>query len=287
MQTELERSFRLCRAITARHARSFHFASFALPRARKDAACAIYAFCRTADDLIDEPGAGAGSAEATARLDRLFEEAMAGRMQGAGPAFAATVRAYGLEKAPFLELMEGVRRDTGRVRIATWEELRDYCWHVASVVGLMMAPVLGLRDPRGRSHAEALGIAMQLTNILRDVREDLERDRIYLPAEELRRFGVEEPDLARPDPSPALIDLLRFQIARAREFYREAEPGIGLLADDGSQLTVWLMRHVYAGILEEIERAGYAVGRGRVHTSFARKLGLAVRAWRAHRGARP
>lgn len=279
MDPVLSASFRRCRTLTARHARSFHFASFALPRARKDAACAIYAFCRMADDLIDE-GGGLEADTAGARLDRLFDAALAGRLDGAGPAFAATVREFAIEKRWFLELMEGVRRDTGRVRIQTWDELRDYCWHVASVVGLMMAPVLGLRDPAGRAHAEALGIAMQLTNILRDVREDLERDRVYLPAEELRRFGVSEADLTLPDPSPAFVALLKFQIDRARHFYTAAEPGIPMLAADGSQFTAWLMRHVYAGILEEIERADYAVGRGRVRTGFGRKLMLAGRAWR-------
>ena len=251
MDPALTASFRLCRAITARHARSFHFASFALPRARKDAACAIYAFCRTADDLIDEAGPGE-TRGAMERLERLFEEAMAGRMGGAGPAFAVTVRDYGIERQWFFELMEGVRRDTGRVRLQTWDELRDYCWHVASVVGLMMAPVLGLRDPRGRVHAEELGVAMQLTNILRDVREDLDRDRIYLPAEELDRFGVGEADLRARDPRPEWVALLRFQIERARAFYRAAEVGIPMLAPDGSQFTAWLMRHVYAGILDEI-----------------------------------
>ena len=281
----LRASFLLCRRITARHAKSFHFASFALPAAKKDAACAIYAFCRRADDLIDEAGGGSVE-EAVARLERLFDEAMGGRLDGVGPAFASTVTEYGIEKRWFLELMEGVRRDAGRVRVATWEELRDYCWHVASVVGRMMAPVFGLRDPAGWVHAEELGLAMQLTNIIRDVREDLERDRVYLPAEELARFGVSEAELGAAEPSPALVRLLRFQVDRARDYYRRSEAGIPLLAPDGSQFTVWLMRHVYAGILDEVERVGYAVGRGRVRTSTPRKLRLALRAWtdcRRHR----
>ena len=202
------------------------------------------------------------------------------------PAFAFAVQKYQIERQPFMELLEGVARDQQRVRIGNWEELRDYCYHVASTVGLMMASIFELRDTAGKEKAIELGIAMQLTNIARDVGEDIERDRIYLPADELVRFGVAESDLAAGRVTKQFKRLMRFQIERARRFYASAESGIPLLRDDGSQYTVWLMRHIYAGILTEIERADYDVFRKRVATSFLKKISLARRAWIDYRRTR-
>ena len=193
---------------------------------------------------------------------------------------------YGIEKQPFLDLLKGVSMDLGPVRIADWPQLRDYCYHVASVVGLMMARIFELRDEAGRERAIDLGIAMQLTNILRDVGEDFAMGRVYLPADEMAAAGVASETLALDRVTEPLRALLRQQAARAREYYRRAEVGIPLLADDGSQFTVWLMRHVYAGILDEIEKADYEVLHQRAKTSFPRKLLLAGRAWRDHRRTR-
>ena len=193
---------------------------------------------------------------------------------------------YGIEKQPFLDLLKGVSMDLGPVRIADWPQLRDYCYHVASVVGLMMARIFELRDEAGRERAIDLGIAMQLTNILRDVGEDFAMGRVYLPADEMAAAGVASETLALDRVTEPLRALLRQQAARAREYYRRAEVGIPLLADDGSQFTVWLMRHVYAGILDEIEKLDHEVLRQRAKTSFPRKLVLASRAWRDHRRTR-
>lgn len=277
-----------CHAQTRRHARSFYFASLALPAEKKLAAYAVYAFCRYADDLVDRAESADGVEALLARVGAEFDAMLSGEKTEPpfAPAFAWAVRRFGIEKEPFLDLLKGVSMDLGPVRIADWPTLRDYCYHVASVVGLMMARIFELRDERGRAQAIDLGIAMQLTNIIRDVGEDFRLGRVYLPADELAAHGVATNDLGHARVTPELRDLLRFQIARAREFYTRAEPGIALLADDGSQFTVWLMRHVYAGILDEVERADYEVLRRRVSTSFARKLALAARAWRDHRRAR-
>ena len=285
----LAASHAYCHAQTKRHARSFYFASVALPREKKRAAYAVYAFCRYADDLVDRGAGDAGGiAAALARVGAEFDAMVAGERTDPpfAPAFAWAVRRFGIEREPFLELLRGVAMDLGPVAIADWPALRDYCYHVASTVGLMMARIFELRDPRGREQAIDLGIAMQLTNILRDVGEDYRMGRVYLPADELAAAGVPVADLGAERVTPALRGLLREQVARAREYYRRAEPGIALLADDGSQFTVWLMRHVYAGILEEAERANYEVLRTRVRTSFPRKLTLAGRAWRDLRTAR-
>ncbi|MFM7102447.1 MAG: phytoene/squalene synthase family protein [Verrucomicrobiota bacterium] len=284
---ELAASRAHCREVTRRHARSFYFASHALPPARRTAAYALYAFCRLVDDLLDEGGwtGDGGRAGAEAELNGLLDRLYAGE---AGPlplaaAFHAAVRDYGIPPLPFRELLHGVCLDREPQRLETWDELRHYAYHVASVVGLIMCPVLGLRDPAARERAVELGIAMQLTNILRDVKEDLARGRRYLPAEEMRRFGVTDADLAMGRVTDGFRALMQFQIARARAFYRSSEAGIGALAPDGSQLTVWLMRWVYAGILGEIERQGFDVFRRRAAVSGPRKLALAVRAWRASR----
>ncbi len=288
LEMTLADSHRYCHGQTRRHARSFYFASVALPKEKKRAAYAVYAFCRYADDLVDRGAGDAGVAAALARVGAEFDAMRAGeRTEPAfALAFAWAVRRFGIEREPFLELLRGVAMDLGPVALADWPALRDYCYHVASTVGLMMARIFELRDPRGREQAIDLGIAMQLTNILRDVGEDYRMGRVYLPADELAAGGVAVTDLGADRVTPALRGLLREQVARAREYYRRAEPGIALLADDGSQFTVWLMRHVYAGILEEVERADYEVLRGRVRTSFARKLVLAGRAWKDQRKIR-
>ncbi len=284
----LEASHAYCHRQTKRHARSFYFASIALPREKKRAAYAVYAFCRYADDLVDRAATTDGVDAALQRVGEHFDRMTAGELLEPpfAPAFAWAVDRYGIEKQPFLDLLKGVAMDLGPVRIADWPHLRDYCYHVASVVGLMMARIFELRDEAGRERAIDLGLAMQLTNILRDVGEDFRMGRIYLPADEMAVHGVTSDDLAAATTSAELKALLRAQAARARDHYRRAEAGIPLLADDGSQLTVWLMRHVYAGILEEIERLDYEVLHRRASTSLGRKLFLAARAWRDYRRRR-
>lgn len=278
-------SHRYCHGQTRRHARSFYFASVALPRDKKRAAYAVYAFCRYADDLVDRASSPENIGPALARVGEEFDRMVAGHTTDPpfAPAFAWAVKRYGIEKQPFLDLLKGVAMDLGPVRIADWPHLRDYCYHVASVVGLMMARIFELRDETGRERAIDLGLAMQLTNILRDVGEDYRLGRIYLPADEMAARRVTADDLGRNTASPELKTLLREQAARAREYYVRAESGIPLLADDGSQFTVWLMRHVYAGILDEVEKIGYEVLHRRASTSFWRKLLLAGRAWRDYR----
>ena len=284
----LESSHAYCHRQTRRHARSFYFASIALPREKKRAAYAVYAFCRYADDLVDRASATTGIEEALARVKTDFDRMTAGELVEPpfAPAFAWAVARYEIEKQPFLDLLRGVSMDLGEVRIANWPELREYCYHVASVVGLMMARIFELRDEGGREHAIELGLAMQLTNIIRDVGEDYRMGRIYLPADEMAAHDVTPADLAAPAANRNLLALLQVQTVRARDYYLRAEAGIPLLADDGSQYTVWLMRHVYAGILDEVEDLRYQVLHCRATTALPRKLALAARAWRDYRRTR-
>jgi 15-cis-phytoene synthase len=283
----LDESFAYCRRLTRAHAKSFYFSSIALPAHKKDAAYSVYAFCRFADDLLDEDKLTTDEQRAAARqqLGRLLSELYrAGDVSiPFGAAFRRTISEYKIPEHLFEELIEGVCMDTGPVRIANFDELHLYCYRVASVVGLMMSRIFGLEDESGRERAIEMGVAMQLTNILRDVKEDLEKDRIYLPADELERFDLSQEDLAAGLVDDRWRSFMQFQIERARSYYRSGEAGIPLLAADGSRLTVALMSTVYSGILEEIEWADYDVFQGRVHVSFPRKLMLAARSLRKRR----
>ena len=282
MNASLQQSFEAARRITRHHARTFYFSSLFLPRHKQNAAYAVYAFCRHADDLLDvhaTDAMGPQRGQLNETLDLLYN-GKCKDLEFAG-AFHYTITEHSIPRKYFDELVEGVCMDRGRIRIATWEELDRYCYLVASVVGLIMSRIFGLRDPAGEKQASALGTAMQLTNILRDIREDYERDRLYLPAEEVTRFGVSEEDIRLHRVTPQFIKLMKFQVARAREHYAESEKGIPMLANDGSQFTVWAMRWIYAGILDEIEQAGHDVYARRASVSFPRKLRLAIRAWRS------
>jgi len=270
-----------CHKTTRHHAKSFYFSSVALPREKRAAAYAVYAFCRHADDLVDESEDPSLIPAALEELSQEFDRCRDGvSKEPFGLALCHAIKTYGLEKKPFLELIEGVASDQGTVELQTWEELERYCYHVASTVGLIMCPILGLEDEAGKAHAIELGIAMQLTNISRDIGEDLGMGRVYIPAEELKKFGLSKADLESGEIDKSFQNLMKFQISRARDYYDRSEAGIPLLATDGSQFTVWLMRTVYAEILSEIEKNDYDVLAKRASTSLRRKLVLAARAWK-------
>jgi phytoene synthase len=261
--------------VTRLHARSFHFSSFPLPEHRRQAAFAVYAFCRYVDDAVDRHHlAGPGARPALeAELGRI--EAGTSTLELA-PAFAAAMRAFAIERSLFLDLIEGCCRDaSGPVRIRDFAELEEYCYLVASVVGLIMGRVFGLADPAGVERAVQMGVAMQLTNILRDVSEDLANDRIYLPADELAAAGFGEAFLRRGEVTPPWRQFLAGQVDRARAWYRAGAVGLPLLAGDGSRLAAKLMARIYAGILDEIEARDYDVFSGRAKVPFRRKLRLA------------
>jgi phytoene synthase len=176
--------------------------------------------------------------------------------------------------------MTGVLMDTHVKRYATFEELYVYCYRVASTVGLMSSEIFGYREPRTLEYAEALGIAMQLTNILRDVKEDARMNRIYLPQEDLRKFAVTEEQIFANKFDENFSELMKFQIRRAREFYQRAERGIALLEKD-TRFTVLLASRIYGRILDEIERQNYDVFARRAHTTASQKIFLIPRIWRA------
>jgi phytoene synthase len=270
--------------MTRHHAKTFYFASHVLPAQKQSDAYAVYAFCRHVDDQIDLAPDEPARLRALADLSHLLHAAYLPRenvesFESALPwlrAFRETIRRRAIPAVYFEDLLKGVEMDRGRVRIQTWDELDRYCYHVASVVGLVMVHVLTEPAPELLGPARDLGTAMQLTNILRDIAEDWRRDRLYLPATELEKFGLTADDIAEQRTGDSFRAMMRFEIARARTYYSHAEPGIAALPADGSRFCARLMSAVYGGILDEIERADYQIYRGRVRVSFPRKLWLAL-----------
>ena len=276
-QTVLEaRGARVCRRITRHYAKTFYFASACLPRPTRAHAYAVYGFCRWADNGVDD---ARDRAEAAARLDearRALDLAYGDRLDIAPGlrAFRRTVQIRQVPRHLFDDLLAGMAMDLDIARYPDFAALDRYCYHVAGVVGLMMTHVLGFTSDRCIPNALALGTAMQLTNILRDVAEDFGLGRVYLPQDELARFNVAEADLAAGTMTDPLRNLIRFQIARARAYYTQAEAGIPLLDGDAARLTVRVMGRAYAGILGAIERQDLDVFRSRARVSTPRKLAV-------------
>lgn len=289
----LDQAYEYCESVTRNHARSFYFAARFLPAEKRRAVYPIYAFCRHVDDAIDE--ADADSALSPRAVVDVWEsrlrDVFSGVVNISDPpteqdlvliAWSDLLARYRFDPEIPLDLVRGVVQDTEIDRYETFEELYVYCYRVASTVGLMSSEILGYSEPKALENAEALGIAMQLTNILRDVREDAARGRIYLPQEDLRRFGVSEDQIFEERADPNFVELMKFEIARAREYYRRGDEGIKYL-DRETRLTVGLASEIYSLILDEIERQRYDVFSRRAHTGALRKLSAIPRVWIAHR----
>jgi phytoene synthase len=301
--SEIERAYEYCRSVTKTHAKSFYFAAKFLPEHKQNPIYALYALCRHVDDEVDESGienepqAAAAIENWKAKLDEVYSNqpsAVGGQPgnEDRNPktedqnlillAWRDLLKTCKIPQELPLELMKGVLMDTHIKRYANFRELYVYCYRVASTVGLMSSEIFGYRGEETLEYAEALGIAMQLTNILRDVGEDAAMNRIYLPAEDLRRFNVSETQIFDNRRDENFINLMKFQIERARAFYKKSEKGIGLLEKD-ARFAVLLASRIYAKILDEIERQNYDVFKRRAHTSFGQKVFSLPQIWRESR----
>lgn len=258
-----------CRDIARNHGKSFYLASRALSAERRRAIHAAYAFCRIADDIVDRAPANRTDLASMALddLERELDEPKQPVMR----AFYLARQEYGLPEHAIRELLAGIRRDLSPRTYHDWTALREYCYAVAGTVGLMVAPILGCRDASALTHAAELGIAMQLTNVLRDVREDAEQGRLYLPLDELADFECCPESVLSGRPSGLFPEFMAFQIDRARGLYSEAERGIPAL-DFPGRLASLAASRFYAGILREIENQNYDVFAKRAHVSTRRKL---------------
>ena len=277
----LEQSYDLCRRIARRTAKNFYYSFLVMPRSKRDAMCAIYAFMRRSDDIADSAANSAVALEGL-RQWRAQVDAALTRGEFADPilpALADTVRRYQISPRHFHELLDGTEMDQCVTRYETFDDLYKYCYHVASAVGLVVLPIFGYTDKAALAPAEACGIAFQLTNILRDVKEDAQMGRVYLPREDLRHFGIEEDDILNSRVTSQFIELMKFEAARAHEYYRKAEPLLGLIHPD-SRGALAVMMGIYGGILRKIEKRNYAVFDERIRFSAAEKLWIVLKNWR-------
>ena len=276
----LTNAYNHCEQMTAFHSRSFYTASgFMDPEARK-ATRALYAFCRTVDDIVDESGP-----DASALLDAWRERTLGSRPPRhdlVAVAWSDARAKYGIPLRYAEQLIDGVARDLNQTRYQSFEDLTTYCYGVASTVGLMSMHITGYQTDKAVRYAVKLGVALQLTNILRDVAEDYQRGRVYLPQEELASFGLSEEDIANIVENGSYDDrwreFMKFQIARARHIYEEAWPGIKMLNKDG-RLPIAAAATFYRGILDDIEKHDYDVFSRRAHVSKWRKIRALPKLW--------
>lgn len=275
---DLRESERRCRQIARREAKNFYWGFISLPHDQRMAIYALYDFARQVDDEADE-AMGSNVRERLALHRNRIRDCMRGEY--ADPVthvLAQAIARYHIPESELQELIDGVETDLYRRRYAQWPELRAYCRLVASVIGRMCVRIFGFSDTAALARADELGLGFQLTNILRDVREDAERDRVYLPAEDLQRFGILEPELLQGNPGPGWPALVQFEVERARGFYKT-----GLRVTDfiprRPGVCVRTMAGIYERILEKIEGDPWLVLRGRASLTHVEKLHVMVESW--------
>jgi 15-cis-phytoene synthase len=271
-----------CRTVTQQSRSNFYYSFLFLPRDRREAMYAIYAFCREVDSVVDDPLPGTDARE---QLNTWRRE-LAAAYQGSAThpvtiSLASHVQRLQIPQDLFQELIAGVEMDLTRCRYDTFEELSLYCYRVASVVGLICLYVFGTRSQLARDYAINLGIAFQLTNILRDVASDAERGRVYLPQADLRQFGYAEEDLLAQIYSPEFIALMRFQVARALSFYAQASQCWDQLspAEHRALTVAEIMRGVYERILRRVESSEFRIFGRRITLAPAYRLAIAASVW--------
>ena len=277
--TDLEAAYRECHRITRREARNFYYASIFLPPKRRRAIYVAYAFCRYCDDAVDSESSTEEKLLRLSELRRMLEQCHQG--QADDPVFlglSQVVKDYAIPRENFEEILAGMEADLVKTRYQDFGELRQYCYQVASAVGLVCIQISGFKDARARAHAIDLGLAMQLTNISRDVKEDLDLGRIYLPQDELARFGYSEEDLLSGRVNDAFRALMRFQAERARAYFRSGFQLLPYLSPR-SRACAAVIGRIYSKLLDRIEAANYDVLNHRVSLSTAEKLGIMAQTW--------
>ncbi|MGJ3246823.1 MAG: 15-cis-phytoene synthase CrtB [Elainellaceae cyanobacterium] len=281
----LEDAYELCRQITAKYSKTFYLGTLLMSEEKRRAIWAVYVWCRRTDELVDGPGAASTTPATLDRWEQNLEAVFSGHpVDDLDVALVDTLERFPIDIQPFRDMIAGQRMDLYRSRYQTFEELNLYCYRVAGTVGLMSTAVMGIDTAQATApwvdpselksptdEAIALGIANQLTNILRDVGEDARRGRIYIPLEDLALFNYTEQDLLDGVIDERWRELMRFQIQRARKFYASAEQGISRLSPD-ARLPVWAALMLYRQILDVIERNRYDVFTKRAYVPGIRKL---------------
>jgi phytoene synthase len=280
-----EDAYEVCRQITAEYSKTFYLGTLLMTPEKRRAIWAIYVWCRRTDELVDGPQAALTTEETLDRWENQLNSIFQGHpIEDTDVALVDTLKRFPLDIQPFKDMIEGQRMDLYRSRYPTFDELELYCYRVAGTVGLMSTAVMGIdpeqstapwrryeAQPNPTEEAIALGIANQLTNILRDVGEDARRGRIYLPLEDLALFDYTEADLMNSVIDDRWRALMQFEIQRARKFYQEAEQGISQLSPD-ARWPVWAAQVLYSKILDVIEQNGYDVFNKRAYVPTLQKL---------------
>ncbi|HUH98100.1 MAG TPA: phytoene/squalene synthase family protein [Anaerolineales bacterium] len=273
----LRTAYKKAEEVTANHSKSFYFASQLLPEEKRSAVRALYAFCRSVDDIVDEESAKDRNLE----LDywrKIVRGASASEEDRIAAAWVDTLTRYHIPRHYALQLIDGVARDLVQTRYQTFEELATYCYGVASTVGLMSMYIVGFDSNQAVPHAIRLGVALQMTNILRDVGEDYRSGRVYLPRDEMVFYGIRESDIAEGRMTNRWRQFMRFQIQRTRDLYEDSWAGVKLLEPEG-RLAIGAASVLYSGILDEIEKNDYNVFSLRASLSLPQKLRRLAAAW--------
>jgi phytoene synthase len=282
---QLRAAYGVCRHIARSAAKNFYYGFLVLPSHKRDALSAVYAFMRRADDISDDP-----AVPVEQRREKLSQwiGSLTRIVQGEktdDPVLMALADSQKRFNIP-LELLEklvhgtamDVEKNEGRLQYDTFDQLYDYCYHVASVVGLICIRIFGYRDPKAEKLAERTGVAFQLTNIIRDVKEDSQLGRVYIPREDLKTYGIDPAVLTNGSAAVAMRPVLAFEAERAREYYRSADELLPLV-DEDSQPALWALVEIYRRLLERIAQRDYDVFSQRVRLSTAEKVGVLAKGW--------
>jgi 15-cis-phytoene synthase len=278
----VKQSYDFCRTVARSRAKNFYYSFLLLEREQRDAMCAIYAFMRHCDDLSDDPSVTDKNRVRLGITEWRVQLAHALRGEFGGhpvwPAFHDTVKRFSIPERFFHEMIDGVTSDLEARRIQTFDELYHYCYQVASVVGLTIIHIFGFTSIRALPLAEKCGVAFQLTNIIRDVREDAGLGRVYLPADDMNRFSVPEEQLVRGIEDSSFREFIRFEAERANSYYDESAP-LTELIHPRSRRSLWALRAIYRNLLYRIVARDYAVLSSRINVPTRTKLGLLAKAF--------
>ena len=287
---ELRASYQECKRLNSLHGKTYYLATLLLPKEKRPHVHALYGFARYADEIVDDLASTLSVAEKARLLQEWGDGVLADIQSGAskdhvGRALVDTVRRFNIPIDYFKSFLHSMTMDLSVTEYQNYAALSEYVYGSAAVIGLQMVPILGASDPAACDSAEKLGIAFQLANFIRDVDEDLDRGRIYLPLDELASFGVTKEMLHRREVTPELVGALKFQIARVRQLQAEAQAGIRLL-DPASQPCIQAASELYCGIVDEVEKINYQIFTKRATTSTWRRIKVGLPAYIRARKAR-
>jgi len=283
MDQALKESYEECKRLNSLHGKTYYLATLLLPKNKRPYVHALYGFARYADEIVDDLASTLTPQEKADALRSWSTGVLKDLKTGAsadhiGRALVDTAKKFDIPHQHFVDFLHSMEMDLTITEYQRYEDLLEYVYGSAAVIGLEMVPVLGFSDQRAFEAAQKLGIAFQLANFIRDVNEDLDRGRIYLPLDELARFGVDRTMLERRKLTPEIIEALKFQIARVRQLQREADAGIEFL-DKESRPCIRAASELYCGIVDEVEAIGYDIFNKRAKTSTARRARVAGTAY--------